>query len=78
MCQKVKNKQINYNWLYIIVHIIMKHNHEKNCNCGTLEQKVSALDFPYREWGSSRVITLSLSFCVTQMPAFIKAESPKE
>lgn len=67
MCQKVK-KEINYNWLYFIVHIVIKHNLKEHCNSETLKKKTTLL----------LTFMISLSFCFAQVPTFIKAESQKE
>lgn len=58
MCQKVKTKkqtQINYNWLYIIVHIIIK----KSTATVTHWETKSLLTLPTRR--EIAVIILSLS-----------------
>lgn len=67
MCQNVK-KEINYNWLYFVVHIIIKHNLKEHCNSETLKNN-SALDFH---------IMISLSFCFAQVPIFYQSRVPKE
>lgn len=57
MCQTVKKQLlINYNLYYIIVHIIIKHNHKKHSNCETQKQQTHFVGLPHSSHHSVLVL----------------------
>ncbi len=63
-------KEINYNWLHIIVHITLKQSQKARQLWDAVKSLLLTLPTGGREWA---VIILSLSLCFAQMPAFNKA-----